>query len=124
MKRISLALLLCVLAVPALAQQKVTTTGWFSDESCARSRAKSGTFTPTNPDCAEDCLKKGIKPVLIAEKEKTIYLVNDSALANEHLAEHVQVTGTLDPKTNVLAIESVKDLGDYVGPACSRPRKK
>ena len=124
MKQFFPALLLCALVLPAAAQQKITTTGWFADELCVRGRVAHGEFTPNNPDCAETCIKeKGAKAVLIAPNEKKMYYVSSSA-ALDHLAEHVQVIGTLDPKTNTLAIESVKDLGDYVGPACARPRKK
>ena len=123
MKRLLPALLLCALALPALAQDKVTTTGWFADEGCVRGRVARGEFKANNPDCAEKCIKEGAKAVFIAPNEKKMYYVS-SATALDHLAEHVQVTGTLDAKTNMLAIDSVKDLGDYVGPACARPRKK
>lgn len=42
--------------------ESVTLTGWFSDASCATARAKSGTFTSTNPDCARRCIEKGEAP--------------------------------------------------------------
>jgi hypothetical protein len=102
---------------------QVTTTGWLADQACAAARAKSGTYTPTNPDCAMQCIDKGEKMVLIAEKEKAVYVIDNPDVARDHFAEHLQITGTLDRAANRLHVVSLKDLGDYQGPACARPKR-
>jgi hypothetical protein len=105
-----------------VAADSVTTTGWIADESCATVRAKAGTYTPTNPDCAMQCIAKGKQMVLVAEKEKAVYVIDNPDVARNHFAEHLQITGTLDRSSNRLHILSLKDLGDYQGPACARPK--
>lgn len=120
----TIAILLLAFASLSLASDKVTVTGWISDKSCATARAKNGAFTPTNPDCALECISKGEKMVMIAEKEKAVYVIDNPEAAKDHFAEHLEVSGLLDPATNQLHITSVKDLGDYQGPACARKKLK
>lgn len=113
-----------VLAGPLVcaAADSVTITGWLSDEACATARAKSGTYTATNPDCAQECIRKGERMVLIAEREKAVYMIDNPEVARYHFAEHLRVSGTIDRTSNSLHVISLQDLGDYQGPACARPK--
>jgi hypothetical protein len=120
----AITLLLLACTGLSLASDKVTVAGWISDRSCAMARAKSGTYTATNPDCAMDCVAKGEQMVMIAEKEKAVYVIDNPDVAKDHFAEHLEVSGTLDQSSNKLHITSIKDLGDYQGPACARKKLK
>src|SRR5215472_3207637 len=122
--KVAVAVLLLAFTGLSLASDKVTLTGWISDKSCATNRAKHGTFTPTNPDCAMECISKGEKMVMIAEKEKAVYAIDNPDIAKDHFAEHLEINGMLDSRTGQLHITSIRDLGDYQGPACARKRLK
>ena len=111
-------------SLPSIAADLITTTGWLSDEACATSRAKAGLYTVTNPDCALECIRAGKNTVLIAEKEKAIFVIDNPQTVRDHFAEHLQVTGTLDARSKRLHVTSLKDLGDYQGPACARPKRR
>ena len=74
-----MAFVLCAVAQQATNQNDAI-RGWLSDESCARGRASSGTFTATNPTCAKECVAKGKKIVLIDPARKMIFnIANPSA---------------------------------------------
>ena len=55
--------------------KSVTWTGWFSDSQCATARAKSGVFTPTNPDCAKKCMENGSAVVFISAPAQALYTI-------------------------------------------------
>jgi hypothetical protein len=93
----------------------VTASGWFADKACAEARAKSGTFTSTNPECALRCMKKGEKLVFIAEHQKAIWLVDQPASYIEHIGEYVEIKGSLNE--SALQIESLKTI-EKVRPSC------
>ncbi len=97
----------------------VTWTGWFSNLDCAVSRAKAGIFTETNPDCAEQSIRKGQPPVFISEQAKAIFLVKDYAGVMEDLGYHMEIQARLSDDAKSLNIVSTKRL-EYQGPACSR----
>ena len=112
-----------VLAGTALAGgRNVTWTGWFSDLKCASSRAASGTFTATNPECAKNCLKAGAAPAFISEQAKAVFTVKDSPSVVEQLGFHVEVQATVDEAARTITIQKVKQLG-YDGAACERQKR-
>ena len=100
----------------------VTWTGWFSDSQCAASRAASGTFSATNPDCAKTCIEKGVPPVFISEQAKALFKVAGYTGVIADLGYHVQVTATLDAAAGTISIQKVDRLS-YEGAACARPKK-
>jgi hypothetical protein len=100
----------------------VVWTGWFSDFKCASARAGSGTFTPTNPDCARRCIEQGAAPAFISEQSNAVYAVSGYSSLLDHLGYHVEVRGRVDEARRTIAIESVKRL-EYSGAACARPKK-
>jgi hypothetical protein len=97
--------------------RQVRATGWFADEKCAMARAKSGTFAPTNTECALRCLKKGAKLVFIAEQQKAIWSVARPKGYVAHVGEYVEIAGVLAEGSEKLQIESLKTI-DKVRPSC------
>src|SRR5215469_2145950 len=87
----------------------LVTTGWLSDEACAMARAKHGTYTVTNPGCAMECIRKGKRMVLIAENDKAVYIIDNPDKMQDHFAEHLEITGTLDRSSNLLHVNGIKD---------------
>jgi hypothetical protein len=84
--------------------------GWLSDEACARGRAKSGVYSGTNPDCAKRCVAQGKRIVLIVPDEKSVLDIANQDAARENIGDEVQATGTIDPGTKALHIDSLKML--------------
>ena len=99
--------------------RNVTWTGWFSDVKCASSRAASGIFTATNPECARTCLKGGAAPAFISEQARAVFIVKDSPSVVEQLGFHVEVQATVNAAARTITIQKVKQLG-YDGAACER----
>jgi hypothetical protein len=119
-------LLTSCLAIPILAiaaePNRVTLTGWFSDRQCASARAASGTFTPTNPDCARKCIENGAEPVFISEQAKAIYKVKDYPSAVDDLGWRLEITGTVDESAKTISVTGVKRLSPVVL-SCGRTKK-
>jgi hypothetical protein len=99
----------------------VTLTGWFSDEGCAKGRVASGAISPTNPECAKQCLDKGARAVFISEQGKEMLIVTGYQKARDDLGYHIEITGVAEGKS--IQVESVKRIGEYQGAACARPKK-
>ena len=116
-------LLVCACSAVAGAQspkvEKETVRGWLSDETCARGRASSGTYTGTNPRCAKECIAKGKKIVLIDPEKKRILAVENQSAARPNLGDYVEVTGTFT--ANTVHIASLKQVSKGVA-ACERAK--
>jgi len=106
---------------PVQPAKPVTWTGWFSNLDCAASRAKAGIFTETNPDCAEQSIRKGQPAVFISEQAKAIFLVKDYPSVIDDLGYHLEVQARVSADSKSLTIVSLKRL-EYQGMACSRRR--
>jgi len=122
-------LLAMCLSVPLIALQDkqaatTTLTGWFSDESCARSKINSGEVGPNGKDCVQNCLKQGKKLVFIDEKAKALLFVDNPTAAKDQESNYVQVTGTADRAAKTLHVESVKVLEEYRHMCGRRPLKQ
>jgi len=124
-RRFFLALVL-VLAVGGLAQQtarqsETAIRGWLSDEGCARGRAESGTFTATNPQCAEECVAKGKKIVLIDPDRKMIFEIANQSLAKKNISDYVEIAGQTDLEAKTVRIATIKML-TRGNASCERPK--
>ena len=108
-------------AVPAAENAVATRTGWFSDETCATSRVKSGAIGPTNRECAQKCIANGARMVFIDEKARTLYFVDNPDAAKDQESHYVQVAGTLDAASKTLHVSSVKVLETYKA-TCQVPK--
>lgn len=93
-------------------QTKVSQTGWISDESCGILHTKPG-----RADCVEKCWRGGAsvghpewKPqraVLIADKDRMIWIVENPKAVKNFPAAHVQVSGTFDPAKKMIHVEKI-----------------
>lgn len=95
--------------------------GWLSDEQCARGRATSGMFSGTNPRCARECVAKGRKIVLIDPERKTIFAIDNPALAKKNVGDYVEIKGQTNLQAKTIRIESLKMLSAGVA-SCERAK--
>jgi hypothetical protein len=116
-----LTLFACIALAETPVPKKETIRGWLSDEHCASSRARDGTYAATNPECAKECVAKGYKIVLIDPKQQRILLVTDQHMAKKNLGDYVEVTGQVDAQANSIKPESIKFLEKVTWPPNSAP---
>jgi hypothetical protein len=81
-----------------------TYSGVVTDSMCARDH--SGMGVKPNAKCVQECVKHGSKYAL-ATADK-VYLLSDQRTPEKFAAAKVIVTGTLDPKTNTIAVEKIE----------------
>ena len=101
MKKLAAALALSLVASLAAAE---SWTGWITDSHCGKGKAKPGVTVAQ----IEMCVKGGATWQLLDEKADKGVGVDDPAKLRPFTGRKVKVTGTLDPKTNVIQIESVE----------------
>lgn len=110
MKKIAFAVLaMALMASMSLAKtkehaaksKKETISGWISDAKCG---------AKVNADCAKKCADAGEKLVVVSEKDKTIYQVENQDAVKAHAGHHVRVTATDDNGT--LHVDKVQMLKD------------
>jgi hypothetical protein len=103
---LSLALVLTLLAVPAMADEW---TGWITDESCGAKGANAG-----HKDCAMKCLENGEALVFYNTADEKIYQLDNQDTAKQHIGHEVKVTGTLEGEK--IVVESIEASGmDHSG---------
>jgi hypothetical protein len=95
--------------------------GWLSDSSCAKNRAKSGTYTATGLECAKECVAEGKKIVLIDPDHKKVIDIANQDAVKKNLGDYVELTGSTDAR-NVLHVDSLKFL-DKNRAMCGVPEK-
>jgi hypothetical protein len=100
----------------------ITSTGWFSDISCAAPRVARGDIGPNNPDCIKRCLDEGKTPVFVDEQARAFYEVKSYPSVKEDLGWHIELTGTVDADRKFITVQSVKRL-EYSGPQCGLKKK-
>jgi hypothetical protein len=88
----------------------LTSTGWFSDVSCAATRVKNGLIGPSGAACVTRCLDEGKAPAFVSEKTRTFYEVKNHPSVKDDLIWYVEVTGTVDAEGKTITIQSVKRL--------------
>jgi hypothetical protein len=101
MKRlIALATLVSALGMYSYAAgKKVTVRGTVSDAKCG---------THLNAECAKKCVGAGEAPILVTDKDQTVYKIANPDELKSHAGEHVAVTGSLDGDT--LTVSRVRAL--------------
>lgn len=110
MKKLALAVLaVAFLASMSLAKPKDDTakgktekiSGWISDAKCG---------AKVDAACAKKCADAGEKLVVVSDKDKTIYQVENQDAVKEHAGHHVRVTAT--DNNGTLHVEKVDMLKD------------
>ena len=97
-----------VLALVSLsgAQAPQTFTGTISDAMCGRTGHAQMRMGPTDGDCTNACVDAhGAAYVLYDAKD--IYTLDGNQQLKAHAGQKVTVTGTLDPKTRTLRVQSI-----------------
>ena len=107
---LGLAIISTLSNTDAQTQTKMRLQGWLSDEACARPRANNGIFTPTNPDCARDCVAKGENVVLILADRKQIVRLVRSDLIRANVGNYVNLTVHPAPGSTQMMVDSLKTL--------------
>ncbi|HET9183614.1 MAG TPA: hypothetical protein VFP59_15880 [Candidatus Angelobacter sp.] len=78
-----------------------TINGWISDAKCG---------AKFNADCAKKCADAGEKLVVLSEKDKKVYEVDNQDAIKAHAGHHVRVTAT--DNNGTLHVEKVQMLKD------------
>lgn len=84
--------LLFALAMTAMAGEW---TGYISDAGCAKKQGAAKVASDGHAGCAEGCIKKGDKAVLVTEDGKIYQIENQDKVA-EHAGHKVTLTGDMD----------------------------
>lgn len=99
---LALSLILSVVSV-AFAADSTTVKGYISDSMCGAKGAKDG-----HADCANKCLAKGAKYVVVTDGDQKVLNVANPDTLKGHEGHHVAVTGHVDGDS--IHVESVKML--------------
>jgi len=101
-------LVVLLLAGAALAAPATQTfTGVITDDMCAGAGHASMRMGPTDADCTIACVQShGVAYVLLSGK--TVYYLSNQQLPEQFAGRKVRVTGTLDAKTKMIAVASIR----------------
>src|SRR5215831_16960300 len=102
MKTFGLALLaVTLLASLSVAKDKaagakiITVSGWITDANCAAKKDAD----LSNADCAKKCAEKGVKLVVVSDKDHSVLNVDNQDALKGHEGQHVRLIGKLDNDT-------------------------
>jgi hypothetical protein len=103
MNRLTIVMLGGALLLGA-ANQKQTFTGVITDSMCGADHSAMG----VKPDakCVRECVKNGSKYALVVGGK--VYTLSDQRTPEKFAAQKVKVTGTLDPASNVIAVDKIE----------------
>ncbi len=79
-------------------------TGLVTDTMCGKDHAAMK--VSPDADCVRECVKHGSKYALLVGDK--IYTLSDQQTPGKFAGRKVKVTGTLYPKTNILAVENIE----------------
>ena len=101
MKTIAMILLAAAAALAAPANR--TFTGVITDKMCGADHSMMN----VKPDakCVRECVKAGSEYALVSGGK--VYTLSNAKSADTYAAQKVTVTGTLDEKTNTIAVNSI-----------------
>ena len=107
--RFQLAMFVGVLAVASLstAQTKPQTfVGTITDNMCPMASHTQMQMGPTDADCVKACVAAHGAAYVLYDGKQT-YELSDQKTPEKFAAQRVRVTGTLDAKTNTIAVQSI-----------------
>ncbi len=91
-------------AAMAIGAAPATFTGVITDTMCA-SDHKAMKVSP-DARCVRECVKHGSKYALLAGDK--VYRLSDQQTPDQFAGEKVKVTGTLNPKTNIIQVDKIE----------------
>ena len=98
-----------LLAAAALSAgaSKQTFTGVITDDVCGQAGHAEMRMGPTDAECTLACIgAHGAAFVLVQGKE--VYALSDQRTPEQFAGKKVRVTGTLDPKTKTIHVDSIR----------------
>ena len=107
--RVQLAMFVGVLAIASFstAQTKPQTfVGTITDNMCPMASHTQMQMGPTDADCVKACVAAHGAAYVLYDGKKA-YELSDQKTPEQFAAQRVQVTGTLDAKTNKIAVQSI-----------------
>lgn len=96
---LSLAFAAALVATPLLAAEY---TGYITDTHCGKMAANKD----HTADCVSKCMKGGAKAQILNEADGKVYNLDSFEKVKGMVGVKVTVKGTLDAKTNTIAVES------------------
>jgi uncharacterized protein DUF5818 len=102
-------LVIAVLALTSLpsAQAKPETfVGTITDNMCPMANHSQMQMGPTDAECVKACVAAHGAAYVLYDGKKT-YELSDQKTPEKFAAQRVRVTGTLDAKTNKIAVQSI-----------------
>jgi hypothetical protein len=101
-----IAIAIALAALGFAAADKQTFTGVITDDMCNKADHKAMNMGP-DAKCVTECVK-GMGGKYVLYDGKTAYILSNQKAPEKFAAQKVSVTGTLDPKTNTIQVESIK----------------
>lgn len=103
MKKILAALTLAVTFSAVAANAAGTKlNGWISDSMCGAKHTGSGAA------CVKKCIKGGMQPVFVSEKDKAVWKIdNPDAVKESYYGSHVTLNATVDESNKSVHIDSI-----------------
>jgi hypothetical protein len=101
----SLFVMMAVFALTALAAKAADSskiTGYISDSMCGAKHAGSGA------ECVKKCMESGMKPVLVDEKDKAVWAIDNPDAVKNFYGDHVTVTATADAAAKSVHIDAIE----------------
>ena len=93
---------LMMASVMAWAVDGTTYTGWIVDEKCGVKGAHEGAET-----CAKKCIENGMPPVLVTDRDKTVWHIQNPDALKNFAGKHVKVTGSV--QNDQLVVSNVEE---------------
>jgi|SRR5690349_20774685 len=100
-----ISITIVVTALACAAGEKQTFTGVITDDMC-KADHKSMNMGP-DPKCVVECVK-GMGGKYVLYDGKNAYILSNQKTPEKFAAQKVTVSGTLDPKTNTIQVDSIK----------------
>jgi hypothetical protein len=102
-------ILLAVVALPVAfvaAQGKQTFTGVITDDECPKGDHSAMRMGPSDAECVTACAEEHGALYILYDGKKA-YNLSDQKMPTKFAAQKVNVTGTLDSKTNTIRVNSI-----------------
>jgi len=97
---------LALTSVPSAQSKPQTFVGTITDNMCPLANHKQMQMGPTDADCVKACVAAHGASYVLYDGKKT-YELSDQKTPEQFAAQRVRVVGTLDAKTNKIAVQSI-----------------
>jgi Protein of unknown function (DUF5818) len=98
--------LLAIASLSTAQTKPQTFVGTITDNMCPMASHTQMQMGPTDADCVKACVAAHGAAYVLYDGQKT-YELSDQKTPEKFAAQRVRVTGTLDAKTNTIAVQSI-----------------